>query len=311
VRVRANGRGAVAVSTEDAAELKAFLGFTRHFASRGIPVPAILAVDAERGLYLLEDLGPLTLRDWLVEQEGTPGARERCLAALERAVRWLPVIQIKGGAGLDYSLCLSDAVMGAATYQADLRLFLEQFVARLAPPAAPSAEAASALTALARRCGALDVSHFCYRDFQTRNIMWRDGAPVFIDYQSGRRGPLVYDLVSILYSPDSRLDEAGRERLIDAYLEALRETGACVAREDFLRDFYPMVLLRRLQAVGAYARMALQKGKLQHLRNIEPSLDTLWELAERGKIAADSAPLREWLGTILDRSRDSASRLAT
>jgi aminoglycoside/choline kinase family phosphotransferase len=141
--------------------------------------------------------------------------------------------------------------------------------------------------------------------------MWRAGAPVFIDYQSGRRGPLVYDLASILYSPDSRLDEEGRERLIGVYLEALLETGTHIAREDFLRDFYPMVLLRRLQAVGAYARMALQKGKREHLRSIEPSLVTLRELAERGKIAAGSPALREWLGGLLDRSRSSASRPAT
>jgi aminoglycoside/choline kinase family phosphotransferase len=309
VRVRANGRAAVAVMTANAAELRAFLGFTRHFAARGIPVPAILDTDAARCLYLLEDLGPQTLCEWLASQDGRPGAREQRLGAIERAVRWLPVIQVQGGEGLDYGLCLSDAVMGTATYEADLRLFLGEFVARFAPNEQPDAAQARALSALAERCGALEAKHFCYRDFQTRNIMWRDDAPVFIDYQSGRRGPLVYDLVSILYSPDSRLDEAGRESLIDAYLTALQASGAGMAREDFLRDFYPLVLLRRLQALGAYARMALRKGKREHLRNIAPSLATLRELAERGRIAPDSPALRNWLLAVLDRSRDATAHL--
>jgi aminoglycoside/choline kinase family phosphotransferase len=225
------------------------------------------------------------------------------LEAVEGAVRWLPVIQVRGGEGIDYGLCVADASMGAETYRADVRLFLNQFVRRYAPDVAPDPSAAEALNALAERCGELGAEHFCYRDFQTRNIMWRNGGPVFIDYQSGRRGPLVYDLVSILYSPDSRLDEPGRERLIGAYLEALDSCGLSPGRDAFLRGFYPMVLLRRMQALGAYARMAEEKGKREFLAKIVPSLDTLRELLESGRIAAESAPLRAWLETILERVR--------
>ena len=305
-RLWVGGGTVIGAISDNAAELRAFLAFTRHFAAKGIPVPAIPAADQPRGLYLMEDLGPRTLRDHLAALRGNGGPGPSGLAALEQAVRWLPVIQVRGGEGLDYAACILDQEMGRKTYAADIRLFREHFVARYAPDAEPDPAAIRQLEGLAERAAGLDATHFCYRDFQTRNIMWHEERPVFIDYQSGRRGPLVYDLASILYSPDSALDEPGRERLITAYLDALKGCGVSRERDAFLAELYPMVLLRRIQALGAYARLAAVKGKTGFLAHIPATMSTLNALGASGRIWKDCPDLRDWLQRVFELAARAA-----
>ena len=63
-----------------------------------------------------------------------------------------------------------------------------------------------------------------------------DGRLAMVDIQDAQWGPDSYDLASLLYSPDSRLDESGRDRLISVYLDALAQLGQSPEREEFLRD---------------------------------------------------------------------------
>jgi aminoglycoside/choline kinase family phosphotransferase len=305
-RLRAAGRPAVGVIGRNRAEVRAFLGFTRHFAARGIPVPRILGEDAARGLYLMEDLGEVTLADrlrrWRAEPLGAAPAEE----ALTQVVRWLPLIQVRGGAGLDPALFHEGAELDGAAFRADVERFLRHYLPRFVLRPAPLDGAVrAALNALLERLEALPRDHFCYRDFQTRNIMWvaREGeaaeGPVFLDYQSGRRGPLAYDLASLLYSPDTGADESLRARLIDAYLAALAGCGAAVERAAFLAGFYPIVLVRRLQALGAYAQLAGERGRSAYLERIPPALADLRTLQAVGRFDFGLPALEAWLARVL------------
>jgi aminoglycoside/choline kinase family phosphotransferase len=162
------------------------------------------------------------------------------------------------------------------------------------------------LGALLARLEALPREHFCYRDFQSRNILWRvrpEGeGPVFLDYQSARRGPLAYDLASLLYSPDTGADEQERTLLTEAYLMALEEQGMGVEREAFFAGFYPLVLVRRLQALGAYARLAVGRGQVAYLDKIPPALATLRELLAQGRFSFGLPALERWLEQVFAES---------
>lgn len=294
-RLRSGGRTWVGVAGGAAAETRAFLGFTAHFAAAGIPVPHVLAADPGRGMYVMEDLGGLTLSAALRDWRRQPGGAERAREALRAVVGWLPVIQVRGGRGLDYSLCPEGGELGRSAYEADVARFLGHYVPRFVLRPGPGAAARADLERLVARLDALPREHFCHRDFQGRNVMWTARGPVFLDYQGGRRGPLQYDLASLLYSPDTGLAEPEREPLVAHYLAALAEQGVTVERGPFLRDFYAVVLIRRLQALGAYAHIAVGQGKREYLDKIPPALETLRELFARGRLALGLPALEGWL----------------
>ncbi len=311
-RFRASG-GATCVGVISAhlPEVRAFLGFTRHFSALNLPVPRLLAERGDQGVYVLEDLGDFTLAQRLAEWRSAATTAATAVDALRTAVQWLPALQVRGGRGLDYSLCFEGPELGRAAFQADLEQFLAQYVPRFVLAPGPVPAVREDLQALVERVSALPREHFCHRDFQTRNMMWRQGAaadatpasgmsaasagPVFLDYQGGRRGPLAYDLASLLYSPDSALEEPERQELIALYLRALAGEGVAQDGAAFRHDFYAVVLLRRLQALGAYARMAVVQGLPEYLQRIPPALATLRLLLGSGALRLGLPALEHWL----------------
>ena len=294
------GTSVIGVVTANPAEARAFEGFTNHLLAAGIPVPRHFGHDAEAGLYLVEDLGDHTLSDRLREwrAQGTAGAA-RARKALLEAVALLATFQVRGARGLDPALCFDGRELSTAAFRADFALFLAHYVPRYAPCPAPNAEACRDGERLIERLDALPREHLCHRDFQARNIMWPACRPVLLDYQGARFGPLAYDLASLLYSPDSGLTEEERAPLIEAYLTALAREGVRQAPEPFRRDFYAVVLVRRLQALGAYARIAAEESKPEYLERIPPALETLRALHRSGRFALGLPHLEGWLARAL------------
>lgn len=64
---------------------------------------------------------------------------------------------------------------------------------------------------------------FLYRDFQSRNVMVKDGEPWFIDFQGGRKGPVYYDVASFLWQAKAKYPEDLRNELLSDYITALRK----------------------------------------------------------------------------------------
>jgi hypothetical protein len=126
-----------------------------------------------------------------------------------------------------------------------------------------------------------DTRHFLYRDFQSRNIMLVDGAPFFIDYQGGRRGAPQYDIASLLYDAKAALPDSVRDELLAHYLDALAEEIE-FDREEFVELYCGYVLVRIMQAMGAYGYRGFFERKARFLQSVPYAARNIRRLLERG-----------------------------
>ncbi len=277
----ADGRTAIGVESADAGENAAFVGFARHFRAAGLPMPAIFGEDAAAGVYLEEDLGDTTLFDLLQRERGAaPDVPPPAAAVYEEAVRLLARIQIEAARGLDYRLCHPHGAFDRRSMTWDLNYFKYYFL-RLAKVPFHEQRLENDFEALCTFLLQAPADFFLYRDFQSRNIMVRDGHPWFIDFQGGRRGALPYDLASLVLDAKANLPFAFRDQLKAVYLRAAAELTAIdpAQFEVFFRGFS---LIRLLQAMGAYGYRGFYERKPHFLQSVPYAIRNLERLLGEG-----------------------------
>ena len=269
--------GVVGTSRE---ENHAFIALSRHFVSRHLPVPTVLAVSRDELCYLQTDLGSVSLFDALKggrEAGGIYNLAEKEL--LVKTIRLLPRIQIEGGHGLDFSQCYPQAEFDIESVMFDLNYFKYCFLkATDLDFHELKLEADFRLMAkdlTSERCDA-----FLYRDFQARNIMLKDGEPCFIDFQGGRRGPYYYDVASFLWQASARYSHKLRRELVYEYYQALSQYIEVPSHRHFVDRLSLFVLFRTLQVLGAYGFRGYFERKQHFIDSIPPAIQNLRELLQ-------------------------------
>ena len=277
----------IGVYNNDRKENEAFLSFTRTFESLILPVPEILAEDLQKNCYLLSDLGDQTLFSELVAKKkvesGFPSA---ILNLYEQVLKRLPIFQIRGGERIDFAKCYPRHAFDSQSMLWDLNYFKYYFLKLAHVPFDEQAleEDVSTFSTFLLQA---DADYFMYRDFQSRNIMLVNNDPYYIDYQGGRKGPLQYDIASMLYDAKADLPQHVRDHLLGFYLDEL-EVYIPGKRMEFMTYFPGFILIRILQALGAYGYRGFYEQKSHFLQSIPYALNnlknlrTLWEKKEFG-----------------------------
>lgn len=264
---------AIGVRNDVREENIAFLEFSKHFRRHGLPVPEIYAEELSEGAYLEEDLGKTTLFEFLTaHREGTEIAPE-VVEAYRRVVEILPSFQVDAGRDLDYSVCYPRGSFDRQSIAWDLNYFKYYFL-RLAGIPFNEQALEEDFGRLTRLLLSADRGYFLYRDFQSRNIMLRDGRPSFLDYQGGRRGALQYDIASLLFDGKADLPPELRARLLDYYLDALANHIE-LDRDEFIEHYYGYVYVRLMQALGAYGFRGFYERKTHFLQSVPYAMRNL------------------------------------
>jgi aminoglycoside/choline kinase family phosphotransferase len=273
IRLAGAGFSAIGILYHVREENVAFLEFSRHFRRHGLPVPEIYAEDLSHGAYLEEDLGDTTLFEFLSRNRAGENIAPAAVEAYRQVVALLPRFQIEAGRSLNYKVCYPRASFDRQSIAWDLNYFKYYFL-RLAGVPFNEQALEDDFGRLTRFLLSADRAYFLYRDFQSRNIMWRDGQPFFLDYQGGRQGALQYDIASLLYDAKADLPPALRQQLLDAYLERVADFIS-LAREEFMRHYYAYVYVRIMQALGAYGFRGFYERKAHFLQSVPYALKNL------------------------------------
>ena len=272
-RIQNYGRSAIGVFNADVKENAAFFSFTNHFLDKGLPVPKIYAVSSDQKKYLIEDLGYTTLFDFLVKVREKEGFSEKIIGEYKKVLKFLPKLQVIAGKDLDYSVCYPRASFDSQSMMWDLNYFKYYFLKLSRIPFDEQALEDDFREFSNYLLGA-GSEYFLFRDFQSRNIMLKNGVAYFIDYQGGRRGALQYDLASLLYDDKADIPEHVRKELFDFYLKELQEYLP-IDEKEFSVYFQGFALIRIMQAMGAYGFRGFYEKKEHFLKSIPYALKNL------------------------------------
>ena len=259
--------GTIGTSRE---ENEAFLYLDHHFTASGLPVPKVLAVSADGMTYLQEDLGGDNLFQLITSPDVKVNDDEKN-RLLRLTLSTLPVFQFKNACKIDFSKCYPVSEFDRRTIYWDLNYFKYCFL-KLTGVEFNEAKLEDEFELLARQLNCPELHGFMYRDFQSRNIMIKQGRPYFIDFQGGRKGPAHYDVASFLWQAKAGFSPQQRNEFIDVYLDSLNQM-ITVDKVKFKTQLPHFVLFRMLQVLGAYGYRGLWEKKTHFAQSIPAAIE--------------------------------------
>ncbi len=280
----------------DRAENDAFISFSKHFYAQKFNVPKIIAEFLNDNIYFIEDLGDITLFDFLQKNNDD----EKTLSTYKKILDELINLQFRGIKNLDLSKAYPRAEFDKQSIMWDLNYF-KYFVLKIAKVPFNEQNLEQDFNKFADILTTVDNNFFLFRDFQSRNIMLKDDKVYFIDYQGGRKGAFYYDLASLLYDSKANLSENMRNILLDYYFEILNKKHK-ISKDKFTENFKKYVLVRILQAFGAYGFRGLVEHKIGFIKSIPKAIKNIKTLLNDKILLEELSELKKSLNFLVYKS---------
>lgn len=249
-------------------DCRPFVQITEMLLNAGVNVPVIHSMDIEQGFLILDDFGHTLYLDELCADTADQLYFDAIMALVniqsEAAMKGLP----------DYD---------EALLRHEIGLFTEWLLAKHLQIELNDEENASLnkLFTILIENALQQPQCFVHRDFHSRNLMMtKSDNPGVIDYQDAVKGPVSYDLVSLLKDCYIKWPKQKVDVWIAFYLQQLSENGTEVDRQQFQRWFDLMGVQRHLKASGIFARLSLRDGKHHYLKDVPRTLSYIVDLKD-------------------------------
>ncbi|MHB8454042.1 MAG: aminoglycoside phosphotransferase family protein [Acidiferrobacterales bacterium] len=284
-RVTVDGRTYIAMDAPpDKEDLHSYVDVASRFHALGLNVPEIFHQDLTQGMLLLTDLGDrLYLRH--LSEESVERLYGDALGAL---------VVLQAGIFSDRSFLPE---YDQTLLMREMELFREWYLSRHLGVAIDSRRNTvldRSFELLAR--SALDQPRvWVHRDYHSRNLMiTQENNPGILDFQDAVRGPITYDLVSLLRDCYVDWPRARVEEWALGFHALALQSGLPVCEDEtlFLRWFDLMGVQRHLKATGIFARLNHRDHKPGYLADIPRTLGYVLEVSARH---SELQPLHELL----------------
>jgi N-acetylmuramate 1-kinase len=271
-RVRVGEKSCILVRyTLDRADNAGYADIARFLSRVGVRVPEIFLHDPVEGVMVMEDVGSEDLFSF--RSAPWPERRRLYELTLDQIALLHTKAHLAGGCPplqppFDESL-----------YQWEQDYFIEHCLGRHFGVSETGIAEHVDRTRLREIAAELAAEPRClvHRDFQSQNVMIRDGQPAFIDFQGLRPGLAQYDLASLLLDPYVSLPAAERDALFSHYLSVARVEDPIHFRA--LSDLCAMQ--RLMQALGAYGKLGHADKRAHFLTHIPAALTLLRDVLAR------------------------------
>lgn len=285
----------IATSNYNIQENKAFLYFSEHFKKAWCPVPEIYVVNEDKTLYLQQDMGDTSLLN-ILEAEGHT---DHVYSLFQKSLLALANLQVSGDKELDYSYCITSNAFGKQAILSDLLYFKYYFLDTLKIPY-DKEKLVFEFDILSTSLSNAEHKYFMFRDFQSRNIIVKNDAVHFIDYQGGMKGAVQYDVASLLWQAKAELSDEWKTNLLHYYITCLETIlQQPVDKTRFADEYNGYVLIRLLQVLGAYGFRGLFERKAHFLTSIPLALQNLQWFILNKKMGVELPELQRLLHLIV------------
>jgi aminoglycoside/choline kinase family phosphotransferase len=292
-RINLKTRSVIGTYNANYEENEAFVGFSRHFLSKSLPVPEIYGYLPEKFLYYQCDLGDDNLYTWIHKKAPELFFDKETMSLYRNILDKLILFQTRGIEGLNLDLCYPHKSFDRQSMMWDMNYFKYMFLKLLAVPF-NERRLEHDFNSLADYLLETGQDYFLYRDFQTANIMVVNLNPWFIDYQGGRKGAPQYDVASLLNDAKIPMPENNRQELLSYYIDNF----CSESKEDkykFRGHYSGFSMIRLMQALGAFGFRGLYERKPTFTESIVPGVRLLMQIIVP---AEDHIKLPELFSTI-------------
>ncbi|MCK5542467.1 MAG: phosphotransferase [Desulfobacterales bacterium] len=238
-------------------QLDSFINIGNHLYNKKLPVPKILNFDTFSGIAIVEDLGNKHLETIINNSEDN----ETIFNWYKKVCDALFSFSKKGLIGFNKKWTFeTEEYSKEVILEKECKYFIDAFANKYLKKNVEYKTFLDEFEFIADNCTDSSFKGLMHRDMQSKNIMVKNNFIYFIDFQSARKGPLEYDMASLLIDPYVKLEDSLKEQILEYFLDIIVNNNIIDAKH-FKHCYKYCCITRNLQILGAFSYLSKVKNK--------------------------------------------------